>query len=68
MEIIREAHRIKQEELAFHRWAVCYQEVVSFDEFKQELGMSGTLNMQAEDNQAAEEILKKVEGILNGNI
>lgn len=68
MEIIEEAHRMKQEELAFHRWAVSYQEMIPFEEFKQKLGMHRTLNMQSEDNQTPEEILQKVEGILNGNI
>lgn len=59
---------MKQDELAFYRWAISYQEVMPFDEFKRKIGISKTSNMPTEDNQTPEEILKEVEGILDGNI
>ena len=68
MKIIEEANRAKKEELAFYRWAVSYQTEISFDEFKKNIGMLNITGKQEEKNEKAEEILKEVEEILNGDI
>ena len=66
MEIIRTAQKEKNEELFFYRWAVAYQRIMSFEEFKQQLGM-GQKDSRQTRKQTADEILSEVRGILDGN-
>lgn len=66
MEIIRTAQKEKSEELLFNRWAVAYQKVMSYEEFKQQLGV-GQENSQQTKKQTADEILSEVRGILDGD-
>jgi len=67
MNIIRTAQREKSEEMLFNRWAVSYQRMMSFEEFKQQLGVEQDMGQKVK-KQTAEEILSEVRGILNGNI
>ena len=66
MEIIRAAQKEKSEELLFNRWAVAYQRVMSFDEFKRQLGVGQRVE-KTEMVQKPEEILSEVRRILNGD-
>lgn len=66
MEVLREAHRAKNEEALFNRWVISYQSTMSFAEFKQKAGAYGKSEQDA-GNETEEEILRKVKGILNGN-
>ena len=66
MDIISEAHREKNEELLFNRWALAYQTTMSYVEFKQKIGISN--NNAPVKEETEEEILGKVKGILDGNI
>lgn len=66
MEIISEAHREKNEEMLFHRWAIAYQSAMSFAEFRHKIGVSN--NNAPVKEETEEEILGKVKGILDGNI
>jgi len=53
--------------MLFNRWAVSYQRMMSFEEFKQQLGVEQDMGQKVK-KQTAEEILSEVRGILNGNI
>ena len=66
MEIIKTAQKEKSEELLFNRWVVAYQKMMSFEEFKQQLGV-GQENSQQAKKQTADEILSEVRGILDGD-
>ena len=60
-ELIRYALGAEYEDRLFFRWSLWYQNQMSFEEFKREIGLVAD---DEEDNQGAEEILKKVKGIL----
>ena len=60
-ELIRYALGAECEDRLFFRWSLGYQSQMSFEEFKREIGSADD---NWEDNRSAEEILKKVKGIL----
>ena len=68
MEIVRTAHQEKSEDMLIHRWAVAYQSVMSYDEFKRRIGVDKTTNVEQHEDKTEEEILSTVRGILNGDI
>ncbi len=62
-EMICHASDAEEEDRLFLRWAVMYQEVMGFEEFKAELSAeSGT--KEAGDGRSAAEILADVKGII----
>lgn len=64
MEMINYAVNEQTEERLMDRWIAVYQDRMSFDEFKEKLGI-GT-DSAKEENINVEDILDKVKGILGG--
>lgn len=54
----------QRDECLMNRWIAMYQDTMSFDEFKDRLGI-GTDSIK-EENISVEDILDKVKGILGG--
>ncbi|WP_066499877.1 hypothetical protein [Abyssisolibacter fermentans] len=59
--MIQYAFDQRVEELLMKRWIMHYQDQVSFDEFKKQLGANSKKNI---DNRSAEQILEEVKKIL----
>ena len=64
MEMVDYAIKEQREECLMNRWIAMYQARMSFDEFKDNLGI-GT-DSAKEENISVEDILDKVKGILGG--
>ena len=60
MDLIIHALKEKNEELLLTRWMIGYQDSLTFEEFKRDLGV-----YQVQDDRSEEEILDMVKGILS---
>lgn len=60
-ELIEHALDEETEEKLYLRWAIAYQHVMGFEEFKNQIGTNGK---QVKDNRTVEAILETVRGII----
>ena len=60
-ELVEHALNEEIDDKMYLRWAIAYQHVMGYDEFKEQIGAN---NRQARDNRTAAEILESVKEII----